>query len=286
MSCLALPVSVRGSLHQMDSHIALCHEFLRKMAVPGYRNTFVLGSFAKRVTIRSQQVRALNLIYSLTKTSELNSGDKVAVIGAGFAGLTAAAAAMREGYSVTVLERSLSRLSLQRNCRHRYLHPHIYDWPAAGSLNLNADLPVLDWKADTAESVVRQVDDQFDSAQGSARAAYREVFKAESINILPAGTLLWSESNATRREDFAAVILAVGFGLETGGPDASYWADSSLDFSALDNPNMKLLVSGSGDGALTDLMRLCIMNFRHDQVLSTLTSASSLEDVRMRNSRY
>src|SRR5580658_6737325 len=103
----------------MDLHAIGCTELLTKMAIPGYKNTYALGLFAKRVTVRSQQLRALYLIHSLLATNRIAKNSSVLVIGAGFAGVTAAAASVRARCKVTVLERSQSRLSLQRNCRHR-----------------------------------------------------------------------------------------------------------------------------------------------------------------------
>jgi hypothetical protein len=250
----------------MHSHTVLCHEFLQKMAVPTYNETFILGSFAKRVTVKSQQVRALNLIHSLVKTGKIKAGKKVLIVGAGFAGLTAAAATLRAGCDVTVLEQSVSSLSLQRNCRHRYLHPNILDWPTEGSSNPNADLPLLNWTAGLSDRIIAHVDSEFEQIRRQTRSAYRGIFGANPINILPTGAVLWNETNANRREDFEVIILAVGFGLENPELGAGYWADSPIDQNTSDTKDLKVLVSGNGDGALADLTRLCIADFRPDQV--------------------
>jgi hypothetical protein len=96
---------------------------------------YVLGCFNKRVTLYSQQVRALNLIYSLVKTERLTCNDKIAIIGAGAAGLTAAAAAVAiKGCQVTILEKTNEVLSVFRNNNKRWLHPRIYDWPQSESM--------------------------------------------------------------------------------------------------------------------------------------------------------
>lgn len=264
----------------MDSHTALCQELLRKLEVPGFRQTFVLGSFARRVTIRSQQVRALNLVHSLKKTNKLGPNEKVAVIGAGFAGLTAAAAAMRAGCNVIILEKAQTSLSLQRNCRHRYLHPNIYDWPAEGSQDENARLPLLSWNAGTAEHVVKAIDREFEATIPHSPGTLRRTFQVRSITVLPTGEVMWSEEGANRREPFGTIILAVGFGLESSGvPDASYWADIPIDFNSTDSEVTRVLVSGNGDGALTDLMRLCIRDFRHDEVLGRFAAAGSIDTI-------
>lgn len=266
----------------MDSHTALCHEFLRKMAIPGYKQTFILGCFAKRVTIRSQQIRALNLVHALRQTNILGPGRKASVIGGGFAGMTAAAAALQTGAEVTLLEKSVSSLSLQRNCRHRFLHPHIYDWPSDGSDNQDANLPLLNWRAGTAEVVVDSIDNQFKAIRQQFSSSYHEVFGVTSVNVLPAGVVLWGQPDTNKRQDFDVVILAVGFGMEKGEPDASYWADNGIDLTTEDSPAVKVLVSGGGDGALTDLMRLCIADFRHDRVLATLAASPNIGEMRRR----
>ncbi len=58
------------------------------------------------------------------------------------------------------------------------------------------------------------------------------------------------------------VILAIGFGRESARADyQTYWQDSPLNSEQ--EGRLKWLVSGFGDGALTDLMRLCVKHFRH-----------------------
>jgi hypothetical protein len=91
----------------------------------------VLGCFEQRVTLYSQQVRALNLIYALLEERVVPPEGCIAVIGAGAAGMTAAAAAAFKGCRVVLLEQQSDLLSLQSGNMTRWLHPHIYDWPSA-----------------------------------------------------------------------------------------------------------------------------------------------------------
>src|SRR4051812_21393232 len=58
---------------------------------------FVLGSLERNITIRSQQVRALNLVSALLDAAVMKPGQKLAIVGAGPAGLTAAVAAASRG---------------------------------------------------------------------------------------------------------------------------------------------------------------------------------------------
>jgi NADPH-dependent 2,4-dienoyl-CoA reductase/sulfur reductase-like enzyme len=75
---------------------------LSQSEVKGYPCVFVLGYNATQVTVYSQQVRALNLIWALNRTRPLE-GKKVVVVGGGIAGVTASAAAMLCGGHVTIL---------------------------------------------------------------------------------------------------------------------------------------------------------------------------------------
>jgi NADPH-dependent 2,4-dienoyl-CoA reductase/sulfur reductase-like enzyme len=92
---------------------------------------FVLGVNERRVTLYSQQCRALNLIWLLHETGVLKSSSpgRVAVVGAGAGGLTAAAGAACKGHEVFLLNKSLDAMPQQRFARHRWLHPRIFDWP-------------------------------------------------------------------------------------------------------------------------------------------------------------
>jgi hypothetical protein len=73
-----------GVIHADD---AKWREFIRDYAeCENHPGIYILGCFARRVTLYSQQVRALNLIYGLHAIGELKAGEPVVVIGAGAAG--------------------------------------------------------------------------------------------------------------------------------------------------------------------------------------------------------
>lgn len=80
-------------------------ELLRLMGATRHPGVYVLGCLARYVTVYAQQVRALNLVDSLAKSGLLSLHSRVAVIGGGIAGLTAAAAtAVRGAKYVQVFE--------------------------------------------------------------------------------------------------------------------------------------------------------------------------------------
>ena len=244
---------------------------------------YVLGCFERRVTLLSQQVRALNLVHSLRARGLLPAGSSIAVIGGGVAGLTAAAGAARLGCDVTLLERGEGLLHLFRGCYTRWLHPYLYDWPKDEASSEKAGLPLLDWRAGPADDVARQIQAAWDVLPESGRIAVRTSVESIDLGSGSPRRLTW---NAPGHETgkFALVILAVGFGLErrvTGIRPLSYWDNDSLH-QASRTGTTRYLISGTGDGGLIDLLRVRMRDFRHDEVLATFLASPALTPVKTR----
>ena len=248
---------------------------LRLMGVRQHPGVYVLGSFARYVTVYAQQVRALNLIDTLAKSGELSRHSRVAVIGGGIAGLTAAAAAAVRGVGkVLVFEKRENTMRLQRASEKRYIHPHIYDWPSLPAFGNDAGLPLMNWEANRAADVVAHLDKQWHSL----RDLFKDCLEEPRCNcqhlVLKVGadgpTV---EVEPGSRQSFDVVILAVGFGLDKKESTDGYWTDTRLDGLEVET-DQTWLVSGAGDGALTDLMRLCIMDFRHQHVLEAVDKST------------
>lgn len=264
---------------------------------------YALGSFDSRVTVLSQQTRALNLAWSLIETKvvpvrtagapTVGSAEpscRIAIVGAGFAGLTFAAGLLRKGAAceIYVFEQRDTLLPLQQGSDTRWLHPHIYDWPADGSEASAAMLPVLNWTAARSSDVVVQVLGewaqvveqqegvhlfcntrhlQLTACSSDAHRARIE-WVGEERNVTD-GTIRDQEGAARgRSEIFDVVVLAVGFGLEAS--KASYWRNETLGQPSLNEPRRTFLLSGQGDGAMIDLMRIRISQFRQDRILEEL----------------
>jgi Alanine dehydrogenase/PNT, C-terminal domain len=250
---------------------------LELMHVPGLSEAYILGCFERRVTLYSQQVRALNLVWALFHEKRLAPGDKVAVIGGGAAGLTAAAAALRLGAEVTVLEQRARILPIQQNCRQRWLHPHVYDWPAEGSLRERAGLPILDWRADYAHDVVRQLVTAWEQQGGAAKV----IPDVGSIDPRGKGELAWNaEGRPSTVDHFKIIIFSVGFGLEkTEGAleTLSYWDNDNLDRPGAATDVKRYLVSGCGDGGLVDVLRIRLQDFQHHKMVQRFVGSADTE---------
>ena len=91
-------------------------------AVRDRPNLFVIGSFDRRITFYSQQVRALSLVHALKELGYLHSNPRIAVVGGGAAGVAAAAAAALVSKSHVVLfEWAVELLPLQSTTDRRRL---------------------------------------------------------------------------------------------------------------------------------------------------------------------
>src|SRR5262249_40190809 len=72
-----------------------------------------------------------------------------------------------------------------------------------------------------------------------------------------------------KSDSFDVVVLTVGFGVERDTTQ-SYWRNETIGQPSLDQPRRAYLVSGQGDGAMIDLLRLRISEFRQDRILDQL----------------
>lgn len=253
---------------------------------PGRKKTYVLGCFARRVTFASQQTRACNLILLLKAAGQIDDKSHVCIVGAGLAGLTAAAMARRVGAKVTLLEQSAGPMSMQLGNFVRFIHPHILLWPQEGTGVETTALPVLNWSATSANGVARQILDEWDEHY------------SPSVNLIPRcqvvgteerkkGVWITVEQAGSTRElasDFSLVILAVGFGWERemkGISFRSYWSNDALHQQFPTKPHRpRVLVSGTGDGGLIDTLRLKLSNFDHASFVTRIYGDSRFEDIR------
>jgi len=250
-------------------------DLLDDYRVPAAGNLYVLGSFDQRVTFYSQQIRALNLVDVLVRAGVLGEGSKLLIVGAGLAGLTAAAAAARVGVQVRVLEKQGDLLPTFRGCHQRFIHPRIYDWPEPGWNDSRARLPLLDWTAAPAANVAIQVIAGFERIQADVgERALRVTHKVREIHPrLHDGAryrTTWAPGGGQFESD--AVILAVGFGVERVDNDFPpvnrYWDDDAL--IGYRDGECTWFVSGCGDGGLIDVIRLRLRDFRHETFLEEL----------------
>jgi FAD dependent oxidoreductase len=246
---------------------------------------YILGTFETGLTIYSQQVRALNLVWSLVEAVPESELRNIAIVGGGFAGLTAAAGLLHKGVQhISLFERRATLCPLQLGSDTRWVHPHIYDWPDDGSKFPTAALPLLNWNAGRASDVAVEIMQAWEKLTRSVdRSRIDTYLNVKHLRLDDTLHLEWVgekskiDSVAVPSGDkaqFDSVVLAVGFGLERECA-FSYWRNETLGQPELDLGKRTYLVSGHGDGALVDLFRIRISRFRQDRILVDLFSDNS-----------
>lgn len=266
---------------------------------------YLIGTFDTGVTVFSQQTRALNLAWAAIESDLVGTtpndpsisacrGYKIAIVGAGFAGLSVAAGLISKGAAadITIFEQRDTLLPLQQGSDSRWLHPRIYDWPREGSQASVAMLPVLNWTAARASDVVVQVLAEWKKLLSDPKRITPTLYcntRHLQIHEIGADTtrlkLEWVGEKRTAKDgtssqentpntvglsdDFDMVILATGFGVERDGA-LSYWRNETIGQPSLDQSRRTFLVSGQGDGAMIDVLRLRISQYRQDRILEEL----------------
>jgi hypothetical protein len=227
---------------------------------------FVVGGLNEaRLTLYSQQCRALNLVCAVREQDPQLADKKVVVVGAGAAGMTAATALRAMGLpgsQLTVFERAASPLYTQRASYTRFLHPRLFHWPDAGWDDPAAALPVAGWRADYAAAARGLILDRcvplpikfctdvrrLTAAGTAVEVAYRRLGDLDD-----------------RRMTADLVFVTTGFPAEQHLPgtlSGTYWHG----LQGLDDLAGDVHVVGDGDGALTEVLMMLIDRFGHAAV--------------------
>lgn len=249
-------------------------EILSAAENPADKGLYFLGAYHRRITFYSQQVRALRLAEALETLGLIKAGDQVAVIGGGAGGSTMAAALALLGKDVTLFDPAEKMLQLQSGSS-RLLHPHIYEWPQLGSLDARAGLPILDWQSDKAGTVCDVLRGEFDKLVPSL-PNLRPKLKHDVTSLERDGDSWKLGSDSPEGKEtrvFQHVVLAMGFGDELACGLAipeDYWRPGAVGTPATEpKAGATYLVSGNGDGALTELLALLVTGFEHVGFTST-----------------
>jgi hypothetical protein len=273
--------------NQAPSPAPIQDEILAWLELPKHPSVFALGCFARQVTFASQQTRALNLVWALFKTGRLVAGQRVAVIGAGLAGLTAVVAALTKGCAVDLFDQASQPCPVQRGSDNRFIHPNILRWPDPISRDSQTQFPFLNWSAASSRSVIRQIELQWEPFTKNPLLERYFNYKVDRVyassangdasrpslaaNRVIDGRAVGDESRKGKdvpgyfEKSYDAIILATGFGDEreiAGVPLLSYWENDSFH-QEIGRQRRSILVSGCGDGGLIDALRLRLRNFDH-----------------------
>ncbi|MCB0832175.1 MAG: FAD-dependent oxidoreductase [Bacteroidetes bacterium] len=250
-------------------------EILKKLRVYRTRHIYQLGCTASdQLNIHAQQNRAFNLAFALQE-EVLHEGMDVAVIGAGIAGVTAASALAAAGAQVTLYDSKTAVMHLQSGNQTRFLHPNISLWPRRSFGYPVTHLPFLNWRAETAGSVVAQLLKQWIVHKGVYETQIRTKFGCTIREVLfdPDDENLVILRKAKGTDTCRILVIAAGYGIERRpmSRTPSYWRNDDLAQPIITSEKRRTyLVSGSGDGGLTEVLRLTIREFHHQRFIQAV----------------
>jgi hypothetical protein len=255
----------------LADHPSRCRAF----ALNAKGHLFALGCFERRVTIYSQQVRALTLARAMVEDGVMRTQGRVAVIGGGIGGVTLAAAitVAAPKCKVVLFEAEDRLMFLQHGGRDRFVHPHIFDWPAPGADCDDAGLPLMNWKSGPASEVVAQLAAQFDAI---ARHRVSVRCRTQVTDLIETGrSFKVAVAGVPESDIYDAVVLCIGFGLEKhlSAVCPSYWSPSLLPAPLLTGrARASVFVSGNGDGGLADFALAAFNGAAHGDILRLIAN--------------
>ncbi|HEY1722208.1 MAG TPA: FAD-dependent oxidoreductase [Magnetospirillaceae bacterium] len=239
---------------------------------PSLENVYFIGPFGRRVSFASQQRRALNTVWALEEAGRISRGERIAVIGAGLAGITATIALAARGMRVFLYESSSDALRQQITTSHRYVHPTVNFWPEE-ELTSSTQFPFLDWAADRCDQIIRVLLAEWTEIHGilSSENLIQKYHPNTSVgSLVPRGDSVQvipdPPYNSSRSGLFDAVMVTTGFGPEktlTSANSGSYWEADRIEVELRGSDTAKFLCSGTGDGGLIDTLRLLHTEFNN-----------------------
>jgi len=208
----------------------------------------------------------------LLETGAVRRAGALAIVGAGIAGLTLAAmlALAAPNLRIVLFEKHRDVMFLQAASEDRFVHPHIFDWPVDEAAQDQAGLPFMDWIAGTADSVAASLLEQFDAAKRHGRIEVRTRCVVDGLRSVGLHDLQLSVNGQFLDDEFDAVVLCIGFGLEHGTTlrNPSYWKRSLLaEPYLLPEGDPQVFISGNGDGGLADFALAAFNAMRHQDIM-------------------
>lgn len=274
----ALSIDCLGKTARGQTLSVTAEFYLHAATVDDLEKCYFIGPFGQRVSFASQQMRSYLTVWALETVDgqkRLAPSSRVAVVGAGVAGLTVTAALLARKHAVTLFELGKSPLRHQEYTSHRYLHPTINFWPEH-PFKPTTNFPFFDWHEALTSEVAKQFKDDWD--RGPKLYVNGDHFndRVKSIERRADGVFLISEKHPGGSGPFDAVIFTTGFGQEakvSGTDSKRYWEVDSLA-TLPSNPN-GVRIAGTGDGGLVDALRAVHQDFHNGALCVDFVRAAS-----------
>jgi hypothetical protein len=255
---------------------------------------FDIGGKLSPVSIRDQMIRGRMIVdrayergiitgASATSRSGYDgdedpfaAGGELLVVGAGAAGVTAALRAAGHGIKTTLIEFEFAPFLRQASCQSRWIDPTQYDWPAnhwgIGQYHWKPPAIPLHWNAGRSHAVAAAWHVLFNRARRAPPSGMLTFLPGTSASNFqfPGSPRVFVDlasrlTNRVRQNvPFNMVVSCVGFGTERSfvGLYSGYrfWDTDKFEQPKLGiSPppsQVRVLISGGGDGALQDFLRI------------------------------
>ncbi len=231
-----------------------------------------LGGRLTPVSIRDQMIRGRLIVdRAMEQRPSLiaQGGPGLLVVGAGATGVTAAIHAARHGIRTVLIEQEAIPFSRQAGCRSRWLDPTQYDWPVEhwdrGKYPWTNPRMPLPWNANQANRLAIAWTHELNRAgRGLPNLS---VHYGTTLIGPPAhlsdGQLLVHFRGRLPADTFGMMVTSVGFGTEDCSVN-DYRGFTFWETDPYAKPNAgvqsqipaNVLISGGGDGALQDFLRV------------------------------
>ncbi len=241
-----------------------------------------------------------------------NSDERILIVGAGAAGVTAAMHAASQNVLCTLVEKESEPFGLQDGCATRWIDPTEYDWPLDhwphSTYPWESPTMPLQWPANWAKNLAQSWRQQF-SHQFSGPPPFLDCqWNTELTDIFPtassgpAGSLSFTVtlSSSTDRLTVRAIIWAAGTGEEdcrlfrrnpngskskdgAGDPFLVYegrkfWStDPYLQLNCGKGNPQQIVIAGAGDGGLQDYLRVVLRRYWVKQIYQAIAVPITIE---------
>lgn len=238
---------------------------------------FDIATGLRPTSVRDQVTRARLLMRRAYECGLVGAGKRVLISGAGIAGATCAVeAATRYDAEVLLLEQEHRPFLLQHRCLTRSVDPNLYDWPAArweASTYPSEPDDLVTFRIHESERP-RNVAQRWGNELAAAAASnpklhvkYNAEIRSVSVQVNAAKRHeVEYEHVGQHREEFDVVIFAEGPGEERDSISShdgstAFWGYRFWDTDPFMREALaakRILIAGSGDGALQDFRRLLL----------------------------
>lgn len=244
---------------------------------------FSVNAFATRdISIGAQRRRALNLSWALTHMDKIKNGSVVAVIGAGFAGLTCAiSVALLRNCVVLLIDKESGPLYQFLGASGRFVGKQLsMAGSVGGKKNGPAslfDVPLFDWENNYINVVANKWINEFEGYKNKLPIfcdydticnSVKTNAPTDKLNLVVETTRANSAYSSSFPVDVC--VLATGFGFESNKfndvKDDSYWKSGSEFHYHPNKDNEKILISGQGDSGLIEVLHYSFKGFSHNWI--------------------